>query len=323
MNGFKEIISDKKRGLSQKVLEPLAELAEYCLQQWHNAEQLDLLLQEYWPKIPTCGRLFVVDRQKQQVSSTVMAAGIDNTARQRDLSGEANMAGTLPFKGMCLTDAYLSREDMAPSITAIYAIGNASELLGFVLAEFSMSELQLDNSRACLPRAWRQFKGDPAIRGTVFQQRRVFSLMDEYIDAANEVISALVRRHGIFHVKLHFSSSRATFWCLNDPYNYRLHSIEEFMDANVCLAYAATPYPAEAQVSESDIDVVLRYFKILRLADDNLYLRSASLNIMNNMVGLTFSCDGTHYMPVSEFLQKDITFWLGTATLLSVDRAVS
>jgi hypothetical protein len=29
------------------------------------------------------------------------------------------------------------------------------------------------------------------------------------------------------------------------------------------------------------------------------------------MVGLTFSCDGSHYMPVDEFIEKDEAFWFG------------
>jgi hypothetical protein len=33
---------------------------------------------------------------------------------------------------------------------------------------------------------------------------------------------------------------------------------------------------------------------------------------MNGMLGLTFSCDGSHYMPVDEFLEKDLSFWLGS-----------
>jgi hypothetical protein len=28
------------------------------------------------------------------------------------------------------------------------------------------------------------------------------------------------------------------------------------------------------------------------------------------MVSLTFSCDGSHYMPHDEFLTKDTSFWL-------------
>jgi hypothetical protein len=31
--------------------------------------------------------------------------------------------------------------------------------------------------------------------------------------------------------------------------------------------------------------------------DENIDLRSGSLNIYNGIVGLNFSCDGSHYMP--------------------------
>jgi len=64
---------------------------------------------------------------------------------------------------------------------------------------------------------------------------------------------------------------------------------------------------------------VFRQFKALRFADDTIYLRSGSLNVMNGMIGLTFSCDGSHYMPVAEFLNKEVGFWTGvreTAPLL-------
>jgi hypothetical protein len=47
----------------------------------------------------------------------------------------------------------------------------------------------------------------------------------------------------------------------------------------------------------------------LRLSDPTFYLRTASINIFNGMVSLTFSCDGSHYMPYSEFLLKDTSFW--------------
>jgi hypothetical protein len=35
----------------------------------------------------------------------------------------------------------------------------------------------------------------------------------------------------------------------------------------------------------------------------------ASINLFNGMVSVTFSCDGSHYMPHSEFLTKDTSFW--------------
>ncbi len=48
------------------------------------------------------------------------------------------------------------------------------------------------------------------------------------------------------------------------------------------------------------------------LADETIYLRVGSINIINGMIGLTFSCDGSHYMPVAEFLNKNLAFWLGS-----------
>jgi hypothetical protein len=53
--------------------------------------------------------------------------------------------------------------------------------------------------------------------------------------------------------------------------------------------------------------------KALRMADETIYLRMASINLFNGMVSLTFSCDGTHHMRYDELLQKDRAFWFGNA----------
>jgi hypothetical protein len=57
---------------------------------------------------------------------------------------------------------------------------------------------------------------------------------------------------------------------------------------------------------------ILKGMRELRLADDVIYLRSASINIFNGMISLTFSCDGSHYMRYDEFLEKNMAFWLGS-----------
>ena len=49
----------------------------------------------------------------------------------------------------------------------------------------------------------------------------------------------------------------------------------------------------------------------LRIVDTTIYLRTASINIFNAMVSLTFSCDGSHYMRFDEFLAKGPAFWSG------------
>ena len=58
---------------------------------------------------------------------------------------------------------------------------------------------------------------------------------------------------------------------------------------------------------------IFEIFRTLRFADENIYLRAGSLNIINGMVGLNFSCDGSHYMRFDEFLDKNVDFWFGAS----------
>ena len=107
------------------------------------------------------------------------------------------------------------------------------------------------------------------------------------------------------------STARATLWLNSDPRRYRIHVLNEIIDPSVCLAYPREDYPGDAIVSEMDVRSTLDRFVNLRLGDSIVYLRSASVNVINGMVGLNFSCDGTHYLPVPEFLEKDHRFWFG------------
>ena len=118
--------------------------------------------------------------------------------------------------------------------------------------------------------------------------------------------------HGVFHGKLHFSSSRATLWFINDPLRYRILDIEDLTDPGIVLTYRRDPYPEDAVIPLEKVGEVFRTFRELRFMDETIYLRAGSLNIFNGMVGLNFSCDGSHYMPWDEFLEKSLGFWLGT-----------
>ena len=87
--------------------------------------------------------------------------------------------------------------------------------------------------------------------------------------------------------------------------------IEDLINPATCLAYPHRSYPEQAVVPVNDVMLVLDRLRELRFADENIYLRSGSLNIFNGLVGLDFSCDGSHYMNHAEFLEKDMRFWAG------------
>jgi len=141
--------------------------------------------------------------------------------------------------------------------------------------------------------------------------------MDEHIDDVIAIVEELICERGVFHAKLHFSSSRATLWLTDDPYRYRLHVLDEIIDPAVCLAYPARGFPQQATVPPESVRPIFERFRTLREADENVYLRAGSLNVINGMVGLTFSCDGSHYISAGEFLRNDGTFWFGTRASLA------
>jgi len=95
------------------------------------------------------------------------------------------------------------------------------------------------------------------------------------------------------------------------PYRYRILDHEALSDTDICLTYPHQTYPKDAMIPKDKIEAVINGLRKLRSIDDTIYLRSASINIFNGLISLTFSCDGTHYMLYKEFLDRDIEFWVG------------
>ena len=315
------MILAKKSTLANLVQEPMALLADRCATVWSNPDYLDEMLLRSINDIPHCHLLYAWTVEGIEVSSIVRPDGCEPQWRGRDLSQRPYLTKRLPFKGVMLSSVYLSEHSHKRCITALQAVSRGNELLGFIAADFHEQDLPLDEKMAEPVLGWQQYRGDPAVRGTLFMQQRAQSLADDQIDDVIELIDSLMREHGVFHSRIHFSSSRCMIWLYNDPYRYQLLGIDETIDPDTCLAYPLRPYPEQAIVALDKIRPVLDQFKALRFADETIYLRVGSINVINGMIGLTFSCDGSHYMPVAEFLNKNLAFWLGSlstkATIVS------
>ncbi|MBT9540996.1 hypothetical protein [Thiobacillus sp.] len=156
---------------------------------------------------------------------------------------------------------------------------------------------------------WKQYRGDPAIRGGLFEQCRARSAMDDQFNETFARIESLMCQHGVFHAKLHFSSSRATLWRYSDPCRYRVLLLDELLTAAPAHDCPPTGYPGDAIVPPQHIRPILEMFRTLRFSDEQFYLRSGSLNVINGLVGLNFSCDGSHYLPADEFLASPLARW--------------
>lgn len=312
-NTYTHSIDDRKSRLHQYLQDPMLQLANSLVTVIDQHTLLDKTLSQSFmlhPVLKRCDRFYVLNTNGIQISSRVERQAIDPGAYGQDLSQRPYLAGEVPDNDIMLSPVYINKLDGHSCISAVARIKAADgKMLGFVVADFGLLSLPNEEETTEDRRIWMQIKGDPSIRGTLFMQSRTHSLLDENIDEVIGIVDELLSERGIFHAKLHFSSSRSTIWLYDDPYRYRVHTLSELMDA--CLAYPPRPYPKEATVAKSQIKPVFEQCKSLRFADDTVYLRAASLNIINGIVGLNFSCDGSHYIPAEEFLKAGDMFWLG------------
>jgi hypothetical protein len=156
-----------------------------------------------------------------------------------------------------------------------------------------------------MPHKWLQVKGDPSVRAFLFEQSRVESLFDSQLDRVHEIVRLLLTRKGAFHVKVHYSSSQLTCWFCDDAYRYRVYVREEVLDPGFIDQFREVSMDHLRPLIEAeDISTILKEFRRLRTTDQTIYLRNGSINRINGMIGMTFSCDGSHYIDHKTFFEK-------------------
>lgn len=310
-SGLQASIARQRQALEGMITIPLQRLAERCAGIWPEKEWLNQSLASGLHELPYCKFLYVTDKHGRQICDNASHQGMLPEHFGRDRSTRPYMNQVLPIEGMILSSSYMSLRAHRPSITAIQVIRREGAIVGFLGADFDLRDLPLTRELYDEPHHWRQLKGDPSIRRNVFLQTRSETEMDRRIEDVLAIMEELIIDHGVFHCILHFSSNRATVWFVDDPFRYRLLELDSLVDPGLCLAFGRSPYPDKAVVPPSRVREILDGFRELRFADETIYLRSGSLNIFNGLVALTFSCDGSHYLPYAEFLDRDMPFWNG------------
>jgi hypothetical protein len=308
---WQDSIYHQREQLAAKLHQPMAALAGRCVGAWGDREGLNRVLAEGFAEIPHCAFLYCLGTDGVQVSDNLGAQGVDPGHFGRNRAERPYMREPVPPWGFLLSDAYISLGEQRPSLTALQIVWGEGVALGYLGADFDLRDLPVTSKLYAEPDAWRQVKGDPSIRGQLFQQCRVESPMDRNLDQALSILEELLTERGVFQCQIHFSSSQATIWTLDDPYRYRILDQEALSDPDICLLYPPRAYPPDALIPSADLTGILGRLKSLRLVDENIYLRQSSINLFNGMVSLTFSCDGSHYMPHAQFLGADTAFWFG------------
>ncbi len=314
----KQSVKHQRELLTHLLGGTLANLAVELAPLMNSSDFLNEHLTKAINNLPYCKYLYVLDTSGKQISATVKHKGIKPEDIGRDRSSRPYMENMfIPRNGIDfeLSSAYISSNKKRPSLTGIQLIrGENNERLGFLGVDYDLRELPREDKMYEEPRQWRQIKGDPAIRSGLFLQQRVESQMDTKLEDVMTILEELMLEHGVYHCQIHYSSSRVTVWHVDDPYTYRILTMDELSDTEICLAYPRRDYFDRNIVPKDDICNVFKQFSALRFADETVYLRSGSLNLVNGFIGLNFSCDGTHYLVYDEFLSRGLDFWFGVGT---------
>ncbi len=169
---WKDSIHLQRTELAHLLHEPLARLAEQCAPVWGDRDRLDAVLLAGFAAIPYCTYLYCVGTDGVQICDNVGTGGIVPEYFGRDRSKRPYMTESVPIWGFLLSDAYISQSNQRPSLTALQVVSNEAGHVGYLGADFDLRNLPVTSELYEEPAGWRQVKGDPAIRGVLFQTSR-------------------------------------------------------------------------------------------------------------------------------------------------------
>ncbi|MCK5876687.1 MAG: PDC sensor domain-containing protein [Candidatus Marithrix sp.] len=287
------LIGERRKAMAALFKPAMQNLSKKCVDVWSNSKLLDKVLQQNFFSLPNCHLVYTVDKSGKQKSSNITKKGIDSSYRDQDLSIRPYSINL--HSNFTLSSTYISQATGAPCVSAVHPI-IGDKHLGFTIADFDIRYLPLpavytDKTSVC----------NKTCQPTNHLENRLIDIKD--------ILLKLIIKHGVFHLMIHYLSSKVILWQIDDPCQYKLYSIEQILEPDMYLTYPQHSFPTQAKVSIEEIQLVLERFHILQLVNDEIYLRSASINIMNAMVSLSFSFSGSKYIPIDDFLHDDLSNW--------------
>jgi hypothetical protein len=311
---IKQTISEQRKVLID-LLEPIMlNLSKACSFFWSDLNVLDKVLNTHFTSIPHCHLIYALDNLGKQKSSNINANGIDMSYRNQDLSRRPYSVSLFSKRQFTLSPVYISHTTEHPCISAVQPVVDEQQFLGFIVADFDMRRLPLSVNCSNPFNPQPQQQPDFDVPKSLQSRGRATNFFDKYLTDIHRILNNLISEHGVFHVTVHYSDAKTVLWQVDEPYQYRLYNAEQMLSPDMCLAYPRHSYFDSATISTRVVHQVLERFRTLRLVDDKIYLRSGSLNIMNGMISLTFSFDGSQYMLAEVFLTKDLSYWLKQVT---------
>ncbi len=310
---WRDSIYKQRKSLAQILREPLEQITNNCTPMWGHRESIENLFLVSFSRIPYCGSLYALDKDGIQISESIGRNGIQPGYLGRDRSQDSFMKEVVPAWGYLLSDAYLSTNHQHPSFTALQLVRTGDSVLGYIGADFDLRDLPITAGLYLEPGEWCQTTHDPLLSNLVFRQ----SLRNNTLEDILPVLEALLVERGIYQCQIHFASSQATVWTLEDPYRYQVLDHVSMTEGDCFQEYPRVPYPYNAKINRQNIARILDTMRQLHFCNQGVYLRLASLNIFNGQIGLISSRDDSQYVAYDEFLINQGRPWFSITDMIT------
>lgn len=256
------------------------------------------------------GEMGIVNNDKRSSSAEVSK---DSTLLRINKTTFLNMTNNYPALADKINQVLPQRnEDLILRETLINTIGENSENL------------------------YVSIKGDPSLRETALFRERYESPVDKIIDKLKVVLEDLLLNRCVYQLDVNFNSGEIHIYTVFDPFREKIFIAETLIDeAFVNRHFIEMPYDEKSlmikniynfiseqpqykklpeqwmnifsKTSESwsalekiEISKVMAKLSELRSVP-NFYLRSFSINTMQDAIRLQFNCDGTHIVNSGDY----------------------
>jgi len=124
---------------------------------------------------------------------------------------------------------------------------------------------------------------------------------DDRLNDLTVIAKQLLLEKGVFHLAVHFSSSQLVCWALDNPYSFRVFTLEEVFADGFLSLFSPINTKAHSCIDKDRVLPILETLKRLRENSGGSELRNASIHMLNGYIGLTFACDDTRYINYKDF----------------------
>ena len=274
-----------------------------------------------------CISIFIDDSDSPKILNTLSEMGIVNNDKRSASAKASDDSILLRINKVTFLNITNNYPSLAEKINEVLPLRNEE----LILRETLLNTVGTESKKLYV-----SIKGDPSLRETALFRERYESPVDKIIDTLKVKLEDLLLNRCVYQLSINFNSGEIHLYTVFDPFREKIYIAETLIDqAYINRHFFKMPYSEKTELikningfiseqpqyknlpeqwrsifsktSESwkpleqdEISKVMDKLSELRSVP-NFYLRSFSINTIQDAIRLQFNCDGTHIVNSGDY----------------------